>query len=103
MSPSPDTDRCYVPLLRATDNSSQPVIGTPWSPEPSEPLASMMSRSPMDPVMAVKAYAGPLSPSKVMNLINRLFVPSYNGTGFVSDEQNRVVKLKMSTSKTLGL
>ncbi|XP_076127237.1 ankyrin repeat and LEM domain-containing protein 2 [Alosa pseudoharengus] len=57
-------DRCYVPLLRATDNSSQPVIGTPWSPEPSEPLPSMLSRSPMDPVMAVKAYAGPLSPSK---------------------------------------
>lgn len=61
-------DRCYIPLLRATDNSSQPVIGAPWSPEPSESLSHSLtprhSRSPMDPVMAVRAFAGPLSPSK---------------------------------------
>lgn len=64
------TDRCYIPLLRATDNSSQPVIGAPWSPEPSETLphslAPRFTRSPMDPVMAVRAFAGPLSPSKVI-------------------------------------
>ncbi|XP_071758800.2 ankyrin repeat and LEM domain-containing protein 2 [Centroberyx gerrardi] len=61
-------DRCYIPLLRATDNTSQPIIGAPWSPEPSEnfcnSLSSWPARSPMDPVMAVKAFAGPLSPSK---------------------------------------
>ncbi|KAM4615892.1 ankyrin repeat and LEM domain-containing protein 2 [Polymixia lowei] len=61
-------DRCYIPLLRATDNSSQPVIGAPWSPEPSESLCHSLNprhiRSPMDPVMTVKAFAGPLSPSK---------------------------------------
>ncbi|MBN3311661.1 ANKL2 protein, partial [Atractosteus spatula] len=61
-------DRCYIPLLRATDNSSQPVIGAPWSPEPSDTVhhsfVSDLTRSPRDPVMAVRAFAGPLSPSK---------------------------------------
>uniref|UniRef100_A0A8C7JH20 Ankyrin repeat and LEM domain-containing protein 2 n=1 Tax=Oncorhynchus kisutch TaxID=8019 RepID=A0A8C7JH20_ONCKI len=61
-------DRCYIRLLRAIDNSSQPVIDAPWSPEPSETLprslAPRLTRSPMDPVMAVRAFAGPLSPSK---------------------------------------
>ncbi|XP_067083718.1 ankyrin repeat and LEM domain-containing protein 2 isoform X2 [Osmerus mordax] len=61
-------DRCYIPLLRATDNSSQPVIGASWSPEPSESLphslVSQFARSPIDPIMAVRAFAGPLSPSK---------------------------------------
>uniref|UniRef100_A0A8B9HBJ0 Golgin A3 n=1 Tax=Astyanax mexicanus TaxID=7994 RepID=A0A8B9HBJ0_ASTMX len=57
-------DRFYVPLLRAADNSSQPVIGAPWSPEPLENRSPRLPRSPMDPVMAVRAFAGPLSPSK---------------------------------------
>ncbi|KAL0979223.1 hypothetical protein UPYG_G00182340 [Umbra pygmaea] len=61
-------DRCFIPLLRATDNSIQPVIGGPWSPEPSEniphSLSPRVTRSPMDPVMTVRAFAGPLSPSK---------------------------------------
>lgn len=61
------SDRCYIPLLRATDNSSQPVIGPLWSPESSERLSLLHQhgRSPIDPVMAVSAFAGPLSPSKV--------------------------------------
>uniref|UniRef100_A0A8C1ETB6 Ankyrin repeat and LEM domain-containing protein 2 n=1 Tax=Cyprinus carpio carpio TaxID=630221 RepID=A0A8C1ETB6_CYPCA len=57
-------DRLYIPLLRATDNSSQPVIGAPWSPEPMENLSPRLPRSPKNPVMAVRAFAGPLSPSK---------------------------------------
>lgn len=59
-------DRCYIPLLRATDNTSQPIIGAPWSPESSESLSLIHphTRSPMDPVMTVTAFAGPLSPSK---------------------------------------
>ncbi|KAM9743198.1 LOW QUALITY PROTEIN: ankyrin repeat and LEM domain-containing protein 2 [Menidia menidia] len=59
-------DRCYIPLLRATDNTSQPIIGAPWSPESSESLALIQqhTRSPMDPFMTVTAFAGPLSPSK---------------------------------------
>ncbi|XP_053725601.1 ankyrin repeat and LEM domain-containing protein 2 [Synchiropus splendidus] len=59
-------DRCYIPLLRATDNTSHPVIGAPWSPEASETLSLIHrhTRSPMDPLMTVTAFAGPLSPSK---------------------------------------
>uniref|UniRef100_A0A8D0CYU2 Ankyrin repeat and LEM domain containing 2 n=1 Tax=Sander lucioperca TaxID=283035 RepID=A0A8D0CYU2_SANLU len=59
-------DRCFIPLLRATDNTSQPIIGGLWSPESSESLSLMQlhKRSPMDPVMTVTAFAGPLSPSK---------------------------------------
>ncbi|XP_060763724.1 ankyrin repeat and LEM domain-containing protein 2 [Neoarius graeffei] len=57
-------DRCYVPLLRAADNSTQPVIGAPWSPEPMEKRSPRLPRSPRDPVMTVRAFAGPLSPSK---------------------------------------
>ncbi|CAL1616402.1 unnamed protein product [Knipowitschia caucasica] len=59
-------DRCYIPLLRATDNTSQPIIGTPWSPESSESLSLIHRhmRSPKDPMMTVTAFAGPLSPSK---------------------------------------
>ncbi|KAG5840446.1 hypothetical protein ANANG_G00188910 [Anguilla anguilla] len=60
-------DRFYVPLLRATDNSSQAVIGAPWSPEPLEAASHSLPRltgSPKDPIMAVRAFAGPLSPSK---------------------------------------
>ncbi|XP_049908208.1 ankyrin repeat and LEM domain-containing protein 2 [Epinephelus moara] len=59
-------DRCFIPLLRATDNTSQPIIGDLWSPESSESLSLIQrhTRSPMDPVMTVTAFAGPLSPSK---------------------------------------
>ncbi|XP_036954736.1 ankyrin repeat and LEM domain-containing protein 2 [Acanthopagrus latus] len=59
-------DRCYIPLLRAADNTTQPIIGALWSPESSESLslAQLHGRSPMDPLMTVTAFAGPLSPSK---------------------------------------
>ncbi|KAK2837650.1 hypothetical protein Q5P01_014862 [Channa striata] len=59
-------DRCYIPLLRAADNTSQPIIGAPWSPESSESLSLIHrhTKSPMDPLMTVTAFAGPLSPSR---------------------------------------
>ncbi|XP_067106196.1 ankyrin repeat and LEM domain-containing protein 2 [Osmerus mordax] len=61
-------DRCYIPLLRDTDNSFQPVIGLPWSPDPQGGDVHLLNcgeaGSPIDPVMTVKAYVGPLSPSK---------------------------------------
>lgn len=68
------SDRFYIPLLRATDNSSQPVIGALWSPESSERLLLLPQhgRSPIDPVMAVSAFAGPLSPLKVGSVDERL-------------------------------
>ncbi|XP_015238521.1 PREDICTED: ankyrin repeat and LEM domain-containing protein 2 isoform X1 [Cyprinodon variegatus] len=59
-------DRCFVPLLRAADNTSQPIIGAPWSPDSSHSLSMIErhTRSPTDPWMTVTAFAGPLSPSK---------------------------------------
>lgn len=59
----------FVPLLRSEDNSSQPFIGTPWSPESSRCGVNVppMSWSPRDPLMAVKACAGPMTPSKVIS------------------------------------
>uniref|UniRef100_A0A3P8Z368 LEM domain-containing protein n=1 Tax=Esox lucius TaxID=8010 RepID=A0A3P8Z368_ESOLU len=61
-------ERYYVPLLRDTDNSFQPVIGLPWSPSSLEAdfhlLGSGAVGSPIDPIMTVRAYVGPLSPSK---------------------------------------
>ncbi|XP_067862241.1 ankyrin repeat and LEM domain-containing protein 2 [Heptranchias perlo] len=61
-------DRYYVPLLRDTDNSSPPVIGSPWSPDQSDNLhCTSLPRhtgSPKDPVMAVRAFAGPMTSSK---------------------------------------
>ncbi|XP_070806954.1 ankyrin repeat and LEM domain-containing protein 2 isoform X3 [Pituophis catenifer annectens] len=60
--------QCYVPLFRAEDNATSPMIGAPWSPDQadSSPLASLPRYlgSPKDPMLTVRAYAGPLSPSK---------------------------------------
>ncbi|XP_069817160.1 ankyrin repeat and LEM domain-containing protein 2 isoform X2 [Dendropsophus ebraccatus] len=55
----------YVPLLRAEDNSSFPVIGVPWSPEQTDIHSQpRYFGSPKDPLLAVRAFAGPMSPSK---------------------------------------
>ncbi|XP_039188324.1 ankyrin repeat and LEM domain-containing protein 2 [Crotalus tigris] len=60
--------QCYVPLFRAEDNATAPVIAAPWSPDQTEssPLPSLprFFGSPKDPLLTVRAYAGPLSPSK---------------------------------------
>lgn len=52
----------YVPLFRAEDNSLAPVIGAPC-PHASLPTCS---GSPKDPMLMVRAFAGPMSPVKVM-------------------------------------
>ncbi|XP_078010376.1 ankyrin repeat and LEM domain-containing protein 2 isoform X2 [Phascolarctos cinereus] len=57
----------YVPLLRAEDNSS-PVIGDIWTSDQADGRPPMSTPrfggSPKDPVLSVRAFAGPLSPSK---------------------------------------
>lgn len=55
-------DRFYVPLLRATDNTLHPVIGEPWCPGSSETPG--MTEDPKNPMMAIKAFVGPLNSSK---------------------------------------
>ncbi|XP_033742871.1 ankyrin repeat and LEM domain-containing protein 2-like [Pecten maximus] len=56
----------YVPLVRSEDNTTQPVIGPPWSPDSKNPAMNVpfSSWSPKDPLMAVKACAGPMTPSR---------------------------------------
>jgi len=69
----------YVPLVRSEDNTTQPVIGHPWSPDMSKnPLnISLSSWNPKDPLMAVKACAGPMTPLKVLVKRNHLCVHKY--------------------------
>ena len=68
-----------MPLLGSTDNSTLPWIEGPWSPEitddrvnreggqPGSPLNNWKHRnSPGDLPVTVRAYAGPMSPSKVV-------------------------------------
>ena len=60
----------YVPLLRSIDNSTLPVIGQPWSVDVNKSPVGVSSvpgspMSPRDPVLSIKACAGPMSPSFV--------------------------------------
>ncbi|KAM4808173.1 ankyrin repeat and LEM domain-containing protein 2 isoform 1-T1 [Rhinophrynus dorsalis] len=73
----------YVPLLRAEDNSSFPVIGAPWSPEQPDFLSQpRFCGSPKDPLLAVKAFAGPMSPSKAEDFRRIWKTPPRDRAGF---------------------
>ncbi|XP_063310479.1 ankyrin repeat and LEM domain-containing protein 2 isoform X1 [Pelobates fuscus] len=73
----------YVPLLRAEDNSSSPVIGAPWSPEQSDFLSQRrFNGSPKDPLLAVRAFAGPMSPSKAEDFRKMWKTPPRDRAGF---------------------
>ncbi|NXP06961.1 ANKL2 protein, partial [Thinocorus orbignyianus] len=76
----------YVPLLRAEDNSSAPVIGAPWSPDqmddgPQRTL-SKYTGSPKDPVLSIRAFAGPMSPSKAEEFRRLWKTPPRERAGF---------------------
>ncbi|NXS94692.1 ANKL2 protein, partial [Jacana jacana] len=78
--------RYYVPLLRAEDNSSAPVIGAPWSPDqmddgPQRTL-SKYTGSPKDPVLSIRAFAGPMSPSKAEEFRRLWKTPPRERAGF---------------------
>ncbi|KAJ6656514.1 hypothetical protein lerEdw1_003639 [Lerista edwardsae] len=76
----------YVPLFRAEDNASAPVIGVPWSPDQTDdsPQASLPRYfgSPKDPVLTVRAYAGPMSPSKAEDFRRLWKTPPRDRAGF---------------------
>lgn len=61
--------QCYVPLLRSMDNTMPAKVGEPWSPDRGAPVPSqigvIVSSSPKDPALVVKAFAGPMSPKQV--------------------------------------
>ncbi|XP_009886414.1 PREDICTED: ankyrin repeat and LEM domain-containing protein 2 [Charadrius vociferus] len=78
--------RYYVPLLRAEDNSSAPVIGAPWSPDQTDDgpqrTLSKYPGSPKDPVLSIRAFAGPMSPSKAEEFRRLWKTPPRERAGF---------------------
>ncbi|NXX89218.1 ANKL2 protein, partial [Centropus bengalensis] len=78
--------RYYVPLLRAEDNSSAPVIGAPWSPDQIDDspqrTSSKYAGNPKDPVLSMRAFAGPMSPSKAEEFRRLWKTPPRERAGF---------------------
>ncbi|KAI6076288.1 Ankyrin repeat and LEM domain-containing protein 2 [Aix galericulata] len=103
--------RYYVPLLRAEDNSSAPVIGAPWSPDqtdeiPQAPL-SKYPGSPKDPVLSIRAFAGPMSPSKAEEFRRLWKTPPREKAGFFhnvrkSDLERGVERVGRELAHELG-
>ena len=68
----------YVPLLRSEDNTTQPMIGQPWSPDRKGALNTLSPVfNPKDPLMAVKACAGPMTPSRVGEMIKYVLILNF--------------------------
>ncbi|NWX97084.1 ANKL2 protein, partial [Nothoprocta ornata] len=103
--------RYYVPLLRADDNSSAPVIGAPWSPDQTDnsPQTSlpMYHGSPKDPVLSIRAFAGPMSPSKAEEFRRLWKTPPRERAGFFhnvrkSDLERGVERVGRELAHELG-
>ncbi|XP_022091551.1 ankyrin repeat and LEM domain-containing protein 2-like isoform X2 [Acanthaster planci] len=61
----------YVPVYRSEGNCTPPVIGEPWSPDLSDHQSSPLfhtrpagAESPINAVLSLQAYAGPMSPAE---------------------------------------
>ncbi|NXM66798.1 ANKL2 protein, partial [Serilophus lunatus] len=101
----------YVPLLRAEDNSSAPVIGAPWSLDqmddgPQRTL-SKYPGSPKDPVLSIRAFAGPMSPSKAEEFRRLWKTPPRERAGFFhnvrkSDLERGVERVGRELAHELG-
>ena len=68
--PCPAESVC-VPILRSDDNCAFPKVGTPWSPNFFENYEDVLDAgSPGELKYKVHAYAGPMSPQEVCELLN---------------------------------
>ncbi|NXG15515.1 ANKL2 protein, partial [Grallaria varia] len=103
--------RYYVPLLRAEDNSSAPVIGAPWSPDQTDDGPQRTSfkypGSPKDPVLSIRAFAGPMSPSKAEEFRRLWKTPPRERAGFFhnvrkSDLERGVERVGRELAHELG-
>ncbi|XP_077163808.1 ankyrin repeat and LEM domain-containing protein 2 isoform X2 [Paroedura picta] len=101
----------YVPLFRAEDNASAPVIGAPWSPDQTDdrPRVSLPRYvgSPKDPVLTVRAYVGPMSPSKAEDFRRLWKTPPRERAGFFhnlrkSDLERGVERVGRELAHELG-
>ncbi|XP_004385074.1 ankyrin repeat and LEM domain-containing protein 2 isoform X1 [Trichechus manatus latirostris] len=98
----------YVPLLRAEDTSS-PVIGELWSSDQTAeaPHAGRFGGSPRDPVLTLRAFAGPLSPSKAEEFRKLWKTPPREKAGFFhnvrkSDPERGVERVGRELAHELG-
>lgn len=55
-------DQFYVPVLRAEDNTCQPIIGEPFSP--TSTFVNNLNKDPMSPRLEIRAFAGPMTKSQ---------------------------------------
>ncbi|KAI4878361.1 hypothetical protein NFI96_014003 [Prochilodus magdalenae] len=82
-------DRFFVPLLRATDNTLNPVIGVPWAPGSSESadpsFGPALVEDPKNPVMTIRAFAGPLNPLKAEEFHKLWKTPPRNRARYFHD------------------
>ncbi|KAK2500445.1 hypothetical protein MC885_016422 [Smutsia gigantea] len=98
----------YVPLLRAEDTSS-PVIGELWSSDQTAE-ASHVGHSggdPRDPVLTLRAFAGPLSPSKAEDFRRLWKTPPREKAGFFqnvrkSDPERGIERVGRELAHELG-
>ncbi|XP_037672939.1 ankyrin repeat and LEM domain-containing protein 2 [Choloepus didactylus] len=97
----------YVPLLRAEDSS--PVIGELWSSDQTAeaPLVGRFGGSPRDPVLTLRAFAGPLSPSKAEDFRKLWKTPPREKAGFFhtvrkSDPERGIERVGRELAHELG-
>ncbi|XP_029389414.1 ankyrin repeat and LEM domain-containing protein 2 isoform X2 [Mus pahari] len=97
----------YVPLLRAEDTS--PVIGELWSSDQKAEASNTAHcrSSPRDPVMTLRAFVGPLSPSKAEDFRKIWKTPPRKKAGFFhsirkSDPERGIERVGRELAHELG-
>nr|XP_019604360.1 PREDICTED: ankyrin repeat and LEM domain-containing protein 2 isoform X2 [Rhinolophus sinicus] len=95
----------YVPLLRAEDTSS-PVIGELWSSDQTAET-SHSGGGPRDPVLTLRAFAGPLSPAKAEDFRRLWKTPPREKAGFFhnvrkSDPERGIERVGRELAHELG-
>ncbi|XP_040843114.1 ankyrin repeat and LEM domain-containing protein 2 isoform X2 [Ochotona curzoniae] len=98
----------YVPLLRAEDTSS-PVIGEPWASDQTAATShhGHSGGGPRDPVLTLRAFAGPMSPSKAEDFRRLWKTPPREKAGFFhsvrkSDPERGIERVGRELAHELG-
>ncbi|CAO1399721.1 unnamed protein product [Diamesa hyperborea] len=65
-------ERFFVPVLRSNDNTVQPMIGKPFTPNN---MPTNFNKDPLSPSMEIKAYAGPMDKEQAQTFQRRWKTP----------------------------